>query len=138
MHRLIPRFFFLASMFPLAALAMEATGDRAPTTSEAIIGAVLALLVPILVKLVKDWRQEKAESDLALVFQVAKTVFWLTEEAKRLWPDKVPDAVAFATAKFVELMAAHGKVASPTQITLAKAQWGALHGASLVPTMPPA
>lgn len=114
---------------PAAAFADNVPG---PSATEGLIGAVMTLLVPIVVKVLRDWWKDNADRRLEKVQMVAKLAFWLTEEAKRLWPDKVPNALLFAEGKFLELLRAQGINPTPAEITLAKATWGATNGVETV------
>lgn len=99
----------------------------------AIVLAVLTIALPIAVNAYRGFRKDKADAELNAVHAVARTTFFATEEAKRLYPDKVPDTLRYAEAKFIEIYSAQMKQApSEAQITLAKAQFSALHGESKV------
>lgn len=120
------------------ATTLQATGFVLPadiaippppqSTTEMLIAAVMTFLVPILLRLWKDWQKDKAESRLQTITGMARLVYGLTEEAKRLWPDKVSSTVLFAEQKFIELLAAQGVTPTPAELTLAKAMWGNAHG----------
>lgn len=113
-------------------LLLADAASPAVSSTEGLISAVLMVLVPIMVKVLRDWWKDEADRRLEKIQAGAKMAFWLTEEAKRLWPDKVPSAVLFAEGKFLEVLAAQGISPSSAEVTLAKASWGATHGAETV------
>ncbi len=123
---LAPLLMLLVFFFP--ALAWAQAGVEPQNTTELVIGAVLAIAVPLFVRVAREWWKDRADSRLGTILNVARMVFWLTEEAKRLWPDKVPNALTFAEAKFIELLQAQGITPTPAERVLAKASWAALHG----------
>ena len=109
--------------------------DAAPpavSTTEGLITAVIAVLVPIMVKIMRDWLKDNADRHLATVQAATRLAFWLTEEAKKLWPAKVPNALLFAEGEFLRVLQAQNITPTPVELVLARATWGASHGETKV------
>lgn len=122
-------FLLLLVLWPALAFAQSGLDTPVPqTTGQAILAAILGLVVPLLVKLFKDWQKDKAEARLLLIEKGIQLSFWATVEAKKLWPERVPDTVAFAQAKLLELLATEKIKPTDAEIARAKIAWGALNG----------
>lgn len=102
------------------------------STSEAIVGAVITLAVPMILKFLRDWWKDEGDRRLAIVNAAARTAFFATEEAKALWPDKVPKALLYAEGKFLEVLATQGLSPSADELARARLNWGAAHGETKV------
>lgn len=121
---------------PLLALAQTTTYLEAPPNNiAAAIGLIIAAAIPLLAKAFRDWQKDNADRRLSLILAGARMAYWLTEEAKRLFPDKLKDlggTISFAEAKFIEALSAQGVTPTEDEKALVRLHWGAQHGAEKV------
>lgn len=105
----------------------------APGSVLALILGVLSIALPLGFNAFRLWRKDKADAELNAGYALSRTAFLMTEEAKRMMPDKIPDAALYAEAKFLELYRAQlKKDPSPDTLVLARGEFKALHGVTKI------
>lgn len=134
----------LALLIPLQVLAQESVvAPELPLNSTAniVVYGLFVIALPLFLRVFLQWQEsrgadkrEAAEKRLGQVLQLAEWAFWLTEEAKKMYPAAVPDSVLFAEAKLIAALEAVGIKPTAAELSLARSKWGAMHGQTKVQT----